>query len=98
MFTIDDVQRLARLARLALDPPAAERMRGQLDAVLALVERLRAVDTTGVEPLAHPAELFSEVALRLRDDEVREPPQREAILANAPATEAGLFLVPKVIE
>lgn len=97
-LTLQDVERLARLARLALDPPAAERMLGQLNAVFALVERMQAVDTTGVAPLAHPAELFTDVALRLRADEVREPEQRDAMLANAPASEAGLFLVPKVIE
>ena len=97
-LTLQDVERLAQLARLRLDPAAAERMLGQLNAFLGLVQRMQAVDTTGVAPLAHPAEMFTDVALRLADDEVLEPAQRDAMLANAPASEAGLFLVPRVIE
>lgn len=97
-LTLQDVQRLAQLARLALPPAGAERMLDQLNAFFGLVERMQAVDTTGVAPLAHPAEMFTDVALRLSDDVVSEPEQREAVLANAPQTEAGLFLVPKVIE
>ena len=59
---------------------------------------MRAVDTTGIEPLAHPMDAIQEVALRLREDVVSEPNNREANQANAPAVENGLFLVPKVIE
>ena len=59
---------------------------------------MRAVDTTGVEPLAHPVAAIQDVALRLRDDVVSEPDQREANQRSAPAVERGLFLVPKVIE
>ncbi|MCS6810526.1 MAG: Asp-tRNA(Asn)/Glu-tRNA(Gln) amidotransferase subunit GatC [Tepidimonas sp.] len=97
-LTLQDVDRLAQLARLALDPPQAERMLGQLNAFFDLVERMQAVDTTGVMPLAHPAEMFTDVALRLHDDVVAPTHRREELLANAPHTEAGLFLVPKVIE
>jgi aspartyl-tRNA(Asn)/glutamyl-tRNA(Gln) amidotransferase subunit C len=59
---------------------------------------MRAVDTTGLEPLAHPVAANQEVALRLRDDIASEPNQREANQQSAPAVERGLFLVPKVIE
>ncbi|MCX7815588.1 MAG: Asp-tRNA(Asn)/Glu-tRNA(Gln) amidotransferase subunit GatC [Tepidimonas ignava] len=97
-LTLQDVERLAHLARLAIDRSGAERMQAQLNAFFDLVERMQAVDTTGVVPLAHPAEMFTDVALRLRDDEVREPNRRDEYLANAPQAEQGLFLVPKVIE
>ena len=59
---------------------------------------MRAVDTTGVEPLAHPVAAIEDVTLRLRDDVVSEPNNREANQRSAPAVEDGLFLVPKVIE
>jgi aspartyl-tRNA(Asn)/glutamyl-tRNA(Gln) amidotransferase subunit C len=59
---------------------------------------MNAVDTTGIEPLAHPTAVMGTVALRLRDDVVSEPNQREANQRSAPAVEQGLFLVPKVIE
>ena len=59
---------------------------------------MRAVDTAGIEPLAHPAAVLQDVALRLREDRVSEPNQREANQKSAPAVENGLFLVPKVIE
>mgnify|MGYP002143199223 CR=1 FL=1 len=63
-----------------------------------IVERMRAVDTAGVEPLAHPVAAFQDVQLRLRPDQATEPNQREANQRSAPAVERGLFLVPKVIE
>lgn len=97
-LTLQDVDRLAHLARLALDRPTAERMLGQLNAFFDIVEQMKAVDTTGVTPLAHPAEVFTDVSLRLRDDVVTEPNQREASQASAPAVEDGLYLVPRVIE
>lgn len=97
-LTLQDVDRLARLARLALDAPTAQRMHGQLNAFFAIVEQMQAVDTTGVAPLAHPAELFADMSLRLRDDVVAERNQREVNQASAPAVEDGLYLVPRVIE
>lgn len=97
-LTLQDVDRLAHLARLALDGPTAERMLGQLNAFFDIVEQMKAVDTTGVAPLAHPAEVFDHVSLRLRDDVVSEPDRREANQASAPAVEDGLYLVPRVIE
>ena len=65
-----------------------------LSAVLSLVETMNAVDTTGVEPMAHPLN----ATLRLRPDEVTEIDLRERLMAPAPATEDGYFLVPRVIE
>ncbi|MDB5965381.1 MAG: Asp-tRNA(Asn)/Glu-tRNA(Gln) amidotransferase subunit GatC [Polaromonas sp.] len=93
-----DIARVAHLARLELRPDETERVLGQLNGFFALVEQMDAVDTTGVAPLAHPAALLGDVALRLRDDIASEPNQREASQVSAPAVERGLFLVPRVIE
>jgi aspartyl-tRNA(Asn)/glutamyl-tRNA(Gln) amidotransferase subunit C len=93
-----EIARVANLARLELRPDETERVLGQLNGFFALVDQMDAVDTTGVEPLAHPAALLGEVALRLRDDIASEPNQRDASQVSAPAVERGLFLVPKVIE
>jgi len=70
----------------------------QINGFFDIVEQMRAVDTSGIEPLAHPLATVAEVALRLRDDVVSEPNNREANQKSAPAVERGLFLVPKVIE
>ncbi len=93
-----DIDRIANLARLALQPDEAERMREQINGFFNIVEAMQAVDTAGLEPLAHPVAAIQEVALRLRDDVVSEPNNREANQQSAPAVERGLFLVPKVIE
>ena len=97
-LTHDDIARIANLARLELQPNESERMLTQINGFFNIVEAMRAVDTTGVEPLAHPVAAIQDVALRLRDDVVSEPNQREANQRSAPAVERGLFLVPKVIE
>ena len=97
-LTSQDIARVANLARLELRLDETERTLSQLNGFFALVAQMEAVDTAGVEPLAHPAALLGEVALRLRDDIVSEANQREASQASAPAVERGLFLVPKVIE
>jgi aspartyl-tRNA(Asn)/glutamyl-tRNA(Gln) amidotransferase subunit C len=97
-LTFKDIERVANLARLELRPDETERTLSQLNGFFALVEQMEAVNTDGVEPLAHPAAILGEVALRLRDDIASEPNQREASQASAPAVERGLFLVPKVIE
>ncbi len=97
-LTHDDIARIANLARLELQPDESERMLTQINGFFNIVEAIRAVDTTGVEPLAHPVAAIQDVALRLRDDVVSEPDQREANQRSAPAVERGLFLVPKVIE
>ncbi|KTT19778.1 MULTISPECIES: Asp-tRNA(Asn)/Glu-tRNA(Gln) amidotransferase subunit GatC [Pseudacidovorax] len=93
-----DTARIASLARLALAPDESERLRGQINGFFDLVERMRAVDTTGVEPLSHPVSAIEDIVLRLREDAATEPNQREANQKSAPAVENGLFLVPKVIE
>lgn len=97
-LSASDIARIASLARLQLAPDESERMLTQINGFFDLVERMRAVDTTGIEPLAHPVAALEDVTLRLRDDVVSEPNNREANQKSAPAVEAGLFLVPKVIE
>ncbi|MGJ3702754.1 Asp-tRNA(Asn)/Glu-tRNA(Gln) amidotransferase subunit GatC [Variovorax sp. OV700] len=97
-LSASDIARIASLARLQLAPDESERMLSQINGFFDLVERMRSVDTTGVEPLAHPVAAVQDVTLRLRDDVVSEPDNREANQKSAPAVEAGLFLVPKVIE
>lgn len=93
-----DIDRLAHLARLGLTPQERERLHLQLNDFFGIVEKMRAVDTSGITPLAHPTDIMADVALRLRDDVVSEPNQRSANQRNAPALEDGLFLVPRVIE
>ncbi len=97
-LTSTDIARIANLARLELESSESERMLTQINQFFDIVEQMRAVDTTGVEPLSHPVASVMDVALRLRDDVVSEPNQREANQRSAPAVEQGLFLVPKVIE
>ena len=93
-----EIQRIANLARLELTPDQSERMLTQINSFFEMVEQMRAVDTTGIEPLAHPVAVMQDIALRLREDIASEPNQREANQQSAPAIERGLFLVPKVIE
>jgi len=93
-----DIARIANLARLELHPDESERMLAQINGFFAIVEKMRAVDTAGVEPLTHPVAAVREIALRLREDRASEPNQREENQKSAPAVERGLFLVPKVIE
>jgi aspartyl-tRNA(Asn)/glutamyl-tRNA(Gln) amidotransferase subunit C len=88
------VEKIAHLARLGIDADDVPEYARNLSAILAFVEQLNRVDTTGVEPLAHPLEATQ----RLRSDVVTEPDEREKFLRNAPLTEAGLYLVPRVIE
>jgi aspartyl-tRNA(Asn)/glutamyl-tRNA(Gln) amidotransferase subunit C len=97
-LTSQDIARVAHLARLALRPDETEHTLDQLNGFFRLVEQMDAVNTDGVEPLAHPAAVLGQVALRLREDIATEPNQREASQLSAPAVENGLFLVPKVIE
>ena len=97
-LTAQDIARIAHLARLELSPPESERMLTQINGFFDIVEKMRAVDTTGVEPLAHPVAAVRDVQLRLREDAATEGNQREANMRSAPAAERGLFLVPKVFE
>ncbi|NMG66833.1 Asp-tRNA(Asn)/Glu-tRNA(Gln) amidotransferase subunit GatC [Azoarcus indigens] len=90
----EQVGHVARLARIALTEAETEATRRKLDGIFGLIEQMQAVDTTGVEPMSHPQEL----ATRLREDAVIETDRRAAFQAIAPQTEAGLYLVPKVIE
>ncbi|MEW5943675.1 MAG: Asp-tRNA(Asn)/Glu-tRNA(Gln) amidotransferase subunit GatC [Pseudomonadota bacterium] len=93
-LVLEDVKRVAHLARIAVDDAEAAGYLPQLAGILELVEQMQAVDTTGIEPMAHA----QDVAQRLRADEVAETDRREAFQAIAPKVEAGLYLVPKVIE
>jgi aspartyl-tRNA(Asn)/glutamyl-tRNA(Gln) amidotransferase subunit C len=93
-LTPDEVAKIAHLARLAVTPDDAAALGRDLSNILDLVAQMDAVDTSGVEPMAHPLEM----AQRLREDRVSEENQRDRYQANAPAVERGLFLVPKVIE
>ena len=91
---IDQVRRIAHLARIEVTDDEARRTLEQLSDIFAMIERMRAVDTTGVEPMAHPLGGHQ----RLREDAVSESDRRAANMANAPEQQDGLFLVPKVIE
>lgn len=93
-LSIDDVKRIAHLARIRVDADEAARYQAELNGILGLIEQMQAVDTAGIEPMAHARDVHQ----RLRADTVTETDRRETYLALAPLTEAGLFLVPKVIE
>ncbi len=97
-LTKDDIARIANLARLELSDSEGERMLSQMNNFFGIVEKMQAVDTTGVTPLSHPVAAIEEITLRLRDDVVSEPDNREANQKSAPAVEKGYFLVPRVIE
>ena len=90
----DEVEKIAYLARLQIDAHDIAQYAQDLSGILALVEQMEAVDTTGVEPMAHP----QDVTQRLRDDEVTETNQRDKFQKIAPLTESGLYLVPKVLD
>ena len=93
-----DISRIANLARMELSSEESGRMLAQLNDFFDIVQKMRAVDTKGVEPLAHPFATVRDIALRLRDDVATETNQREDNQRSAPSVENGLFLVPKVIE
>ena len=97
-LTPQDIDRIANLARLELKPEESERMLTQINGFFGIVEAMQAVDTSGVQPLAHPVAAIQDIALRLREDVVSEPNNRDSNQRSAPAVERGLFLVPKVIE
>ena len=93
-LTQADVKRIAHLARVEVSDSEVEGYLRQLSSIFELVEQMQAVDTTGIEPMAHA----QDVVLRLRPDVVSESNRREAFQAVAPQVENGLYLVPKVIE
>lgn len=93
-LTTEDVKKIAHLARLTLSEKDLALYTPQLSEILDFVAQMNQANTTNIEPVAHPLDLTQ----RLRDDKVTEHDQREAFLAIAPQAEAGLYLVPKVIE
>jgi aspartyl-tRNA(Asn)/glutamyl-tRNA(Gln) amidotransferase subunit C len=90
----EDVEKIAHLARLRIEAQNIPGYARNLSEILALVERMNSIDTQGVQPMAHPQDIHQ----RLRADEITESDQRDRFQKNAPQTEAGLYLVPKVIE
>lgn len=93
-ITPQDINKIARLARLQVDEAAIPALSERLGNILAMVDRMQGIDTTGIAPMAHPRDATQ----RLRADIVTETNQRDLLQAHAPAVENGLFLVPKVIE
>ena len=93
-LSTDEVRKIARLARLAVDEEEVTSYARELSSILDLVDRMNAVDTAGVTPMAHP----QHATQRLRPDAVTEPDDRDRYQRNAPAVERGLYLVPRVVE
>jgi aspartyl-tRNA(Asn)/glutamyl-tRNA(Gln) amidotransferase subunit C len=93
-LSLADVEKVARLARLAMSEPELQAAQAQLNNIFGLIAEMQAVDTSGITPMSHA----QDVAQRLREDEVTEADQREAFQAIAPQVEQGLYLVPQVIE
>jgi aspartyl-tRNA(Asn)/glutamyl-tRNA(Gln) amidotransferase subunit C len=93
-LTLEDVRRIAELARIGISDAEAKAVQAKLNDIFELIGQMQEVDTAGVEPMAHA----QGAALRLRPDKVSETDQRDLFLALAPKSEAGLYLVPKVIE
>ena len=91
---LDQVRRIAHLARIEISDEEAQHTLAQLTDIFAMIERMQAVDTTGIEPMADPLGGTA----RLRDDVVTEGDQRPAIMINAPEELGGLFIVPRVVE
>jgi aspartyl-tRNA(Asn)/glutamyl-tRNA(Gln) amidotransferase subunit C len=97
----DQVSRIARLARIAIRPEDTAAVIGRLNKVLGLIDQMRAVDTKGIEPMAHALDAQLPQGQRLRPDEVSEPATEAARALHqsvAPAVRDGLYLVPKVLE
>lgn len=93
-LSVDDVLRAAHLARIEISADEAADVQNKLEGVFAMIERMRAVDTTGIVPMSHA----QDVSLPLREDRATETDRRDDYQRNAPAIEDGLYLVPKVIE
>ncbi|RMX00993.1 Asp-tRNA(Asn)/Glu-tRNA(Gln) amidotransferase subunit GatC [Allofranklinella schreckenbergeri] len=94
----EDIQRIARLAKLSFQPQETEAMCESINRFFHLVEKMQAVDTEGVEPLFHPVSTIQDITLRLQEDVADTSDRRSGNMQNAPAAEDGFFLVPKVIE
>jgi len=93
-LTLDDVLRIAHLARIEIDADAARDLHAKLEAIFALINELQSIDTDGIEPMSHA----QDVMLPLREDRITETDRHAVYQAVAPAVEDGLYLVPKVIE
>ncbi len=93
-LSLQDVKRIAHLARIAITEDEAQNYLTQLNNIFALIEQMQSVDTSGIEPMSHA----QAVGLRIREDLVTESDRHEAFQTVAPQVEAGLYLVPKVIE
>lgn len=93
-LSIEEIRKIASLARIELSDADADATRDKLNGIFGLIEQMQAVDTSGVEPMSHPQEF----AQRLRADAVTESDRRDDFQRIAPQTEAGLYLVPRVIE
>lgn len=93
-LNLDDIKRIAHLARIEVSDNEAQETLNKLSGILGLIEQMQAVDTTGIEPMSHS----QDVTQRLREDVVTASNQRELFQSIAPATQDGLYLVPKIIE
>jgi len=93
-LSLDQIKRIAHLARIEISEAEAEQTQGQLNAIFRLIEAMQAVDTEGIAPMSHA----QDVMLRLREDAVTEGDQHTLFQSVAPQVEGGLYLVPKVIE
>jgi len=93
-LTLDDVRRIAHLARIDIDARAAQEVHAKLESIFAMIDQLQAIDTTGVEPMSHAQDL----TVTLRDDKVTETDRHRDYQRVAPAVEDGLYLVPRVVE
>ncbi len=93
-LSTEDVQKVARLARLSMNDAEIEAARTQLSGIFELIAQMQAIDTTGIEPMSHSQDLSQ----RLREDKISETDQRELFQSIAPQVESGLYLVPQVIE
>ena len=93
-LSLEEVKRIAYLARIEISEAEAVQTQGQLNDIFRLIESMRAVDTEGIEPMSHAQDLM----LRLREDAVTESDQHRLFQSVAPQVEGGLYLVPKVIE
>ena len=93
-LTLDDVRRIAHLARIDVDAQAVSDVHAKLEAIFAMINELQAVDTSGVEPMSHA----QDVVLPMREDKVTEADRHADFQRIAPAVEDGLYLVPRVVE
>ena len=93
-LTSSDVRRIAHLARIEITAAETQQTLGQLNEIFRLIEQLQSVNTAGIEPMSHPLG----GSQRLREDVASDKPDREANMKNAPASQDGLFLVPRVVE